>query len=79
MAGSGAMTPRTFQIVVAAAKQLGIGKGGSLPWKLPPDMAFFKELTSATADSTRANAVIMGRCVLAGRLCLCTLVCERCR
>ena len=55
------MTARSFQIVVAAAKQLGIGRAGYLPWKLPPDMAYFKELTAATADPAKQNAVIMGR------------------
>ncbi|KAL6771185.1 hypothetical protein ACKKBF_B34280 [Auxenochlorella protothecoides x Auxenochlorella symbiontica] len=51
----------TFQIVVAATRQLGIGKGGTLPWKLPGDMAYFKELTCRTADPAKRNAVIMGR------------------
>ena len=52
---------RTFQLLVAATKQLGIGKDGSLPWKLPGDMAYFKELTTKTTDSRKRNAVIMGR------------------
>ena len=51
----------TFQLVVAATRKLGIGKHGSMPWKLPGDMAYFKELTSKTADSSKQNAVIMGR------------------
>lgn len=55
------MSPRTFQIVVAATKQWGIGKGGTLPWSLPGDMRYFKELTSRTADPLKQNAVIMGR------------------
>ena len=36
----------TFQLVVAATRKLGIGKAGSMPWKLPGDMAYFKEITS---------------------------------
>lgn len=101
--GSGVMVStdtarKTFQIVVAATKQWGIGKGGwpswgrllcwgrawlglwpgvrpprhhtpdhccpaggALPWSLPGDMAYFKELTSRTADPAKQNAVIMGR------------------
>ena len=34
---------------------------GTLPWKIPADMAYFKELTSRTADPAKQNAVIMGR------------------
>ena len=48
----------SFQIVVAATKQLGIGKGGTMPWKLPTDMAYFKKLTSTTADRSKMNAVV---------------------
>ena len=51
-----------FQLVVAATPSGGIGNAGGLPaWKLPGDMAYFKELTSRTRDSGRQNAVIMGR------------------
>lgn len=51
----------TFQIVVAATRKLGIGKAGTMPWKLPGDMAYFKELTMRTADPAKQNAVVMGR------------------
>lgn len=34
---------------------------GTLPWKLPADMAYFKELTTRTEDPGKRNAVIMGR------------------
>ncbi len=34
---------------------------GSLPWKIPGDMAYFKELTSRTVDPAKQNAVVMGR------------------
>jgi hypothetical protein len=51
----------TFQIVVAATRKLGIGKGGTMPWKLPGDIAYFKELTTRTADPAKQNAVVMGR------------------
>ncbi|KAE8730394.1 Bifunctional dihydrofolate reductase-thymidylate synthase [Hibiscus syriacus] len=52
---------RTYQIIVAATKDLGIGKDGKLPWKLPSDLKFFKDLTLTTADPGKRNAVIMGR------------------
>lgn len=52
---------RPFQIVVACTPELGIGLKGSIPWKLPADMAFFKALTSGTSVSAKSNAVIMGR------------------
>jgi dihydrofolate reductase len=51
----------TFQIVVAATRKLGIGKGGAMPWKLPGDMAYFKDLTTRTRDISKQNAVVMGR------------------
>jgi len=50
-----------FDVVVAADLRRGIAKDGQLPWKLPGDMKFFRELTSKTAAPDRQNAVIMGR------------------
>lgn len=47
-----------FQLVVAATRKLGIGKDGTMPWKLPGDMAYFKRLTSMTADPQKMNAVV---------------------
>ncbi|KAF7019129.1 hypothetical protein CFC21_032334 [Triticum aestivum] len=52
---------RKYQVVVAATREMGIGKDGALPWKLPSDLKFFKDLTMATADPSKKNAVIMGR------------------
>ncbi|KAJ8763448.1 hypothetical protein K2173_002331 [Erythroxylum novogranatense] len=52
---------RTYQVVVAATKDMGIGKDGKLPWRLPSDLKFFKDVTLTTADSGKKNAVIMGR------------------
>ncbi len=46
---------------MAATRAGGIGKDGKLPWHLPGEMAFFKELTSKTRDASKRNAVVMGR------------------
>lgn len=61
VSNSSGETRRTFEIVVAATRKLGIGRDGKLPWKLPIDMKFFKSVTSSTSSPSRKNAVIMGR------------------
>ncbi|XP_031269115.1 putative bifunctional dihydrofolate reductase-thymidylate synthase [Pistacia vera] len=53
--------PRTYQVVVAATRDMGIGKDGELPWRLPSDLKFFKELTVTTSDHGKKNAIVMGR------------------
>ena len=40
-----------FQIIVALDSQNGIGKSNSIPWHLPPDMAFFKQKTSTAKQN----------------------------
>lgn len=52
---------RTYQVVVATTRNMGIGKDGKLPWRLPSDLQYFKELTISTSNPSRKNAVIMGR------------------
>ncbi|GMY28506.1 bifunctional dihydrofolate reductase-thymidylate synthase-like isoform X3 [Fagus crenata] len=52
---------RSYQVVVAATRDMGIGKDGKLPWRLPSDLKFFKELTMPTSDLGKKNAVVMGR------------------
>lgn len=47
--------------MVAATKEMGIGKDGKLPWNLPTDLKFFKDITLTTSDSSKKNAVVMGR------------------
>ncbi|CAJ1973065.1 unnamed protein product [Sphenostylis stenocarpa] len=52
---------RTYQVVVAATQDWGIGKNGKLPWRLPTDLKFFKEITVKTSDPGKKNAIVMGR------------------
>ncbi|XP_057494728.1 bifunctional dihydrofolate reductase-thymidylate synthase-like isoform X2 [Actinidia eriantha] len=52
---------RTYQVVVSATQNMGIGKDGKLPWRLPSDIKFFKDVTLTTLDPAKKNAVIMGR------------------
>jgi len=53
---------RKFSVVAAACKNSrGIGRAGSLPWRLRADMAYFKRLTVSTESPLKTNAVIMGR------------------
>ena len=60
--GNGLSDPRrTYQVVVAATRAMGIGKDGKLPWNLPSDLKFFKEITMKTSDPVKKNAVLMGR------------------
>ena len=49
--------PTTFTAVLAADLAGGIARGGELPWKLPDDLSFFRDVTTGE----RNNAVIMGR------------------
>src|SRR5690606_16416202 len=51
----------SFDVVVAADLDWGIGKANALPWpKLKGDMAHFRRVTSAAAEG-KLHAIIMGR------------------
>lgn len=51
----------SFDVVVAADLDWGIGKANALPWpKLQGDMAHFRRVTSACSEG-KVNAIIMGR------------------
>ena len=51
-----------FSIIVGAhSSNRAIGALNKIPWKCRTDMKFFKEITSATKDPNKRNAVIMGR------------------
>ncbi len=51
----------TIDLVVACDLNRGIGRDNALPWRIPGDMKYFKELTSTSASSELYNAVVMGR------------------
>jgi len=55
------MAPVMLSLIVASTHKGGIGKDGTLPWKLPEDMAHFKRVTTAVSVDGKQNAVIMGR------------------
>ncbi|XAR61726.1 Dihydrofolate reductase [Bertholletia excelsa] len=52
---------RSYEVVLAATTARGIGKDEKLPWNLPSDLKFFKEITMTTSDHSKKNAVVMGR------------------
>jgi dihydrofolate reductase len=53
---------RQFDIVVACCrKTMGIATEAGLPWHIPADLRYFKQLTVSTCNPTLKNAVIMGR------------------
>ncbi|OJT04684.1 Dihydrofolate reductase [Trametes pubescens] len=47
-------------IVVAATRNNGIGRAATLPWKLPKEMSFFRQVTTGAPEGSM-NAVVMGR------------------
>jgi dihydrofolate reductase len=52
----------SFDVVVAADLDWGIGKDQSLPWpKLRGDLRHFKRITTTTSTPGRRNAIVMGR------------------
>lgn len=50
-----------FSVIVAVDEKLGIGKEGGLPWHLPGDLKYFKNITTLTSSLDKQNAVVMGR------------------
>ena len=50
-----------YSIIVCTDEAGGIGKEGNIPWRLPPDMKRFREITSNVTLEGAMNAIIMGR------------------
>lgn len=61
--------PLRMTLVVAASLHNGIGASGTLPWRLPKDMAYFRAATSHVIDTPQDDAV-MARAGLARRAVL---------
>ncbi|CAR22741.1 dihydrofolate reductase [Lachancea thermotolerans CBS 6340] len=53
--------PPIVTIVACLMPEMGIGYNGKLPWRLKQEMAYFRQVTSATFADGKRNAVIMGR------------------
>lgn len=50
-----------FAIIAAVDSKMGIGKAGTLPWRLKGDMDHFREITTKEWVPGKQNVVIMGR------------------
>lgn len=48
-------------IVAATDKENGIGKNNDLPWSIPEDWNYMLKFIRTTKDSSKQNALIMGR------------------
>jgi len=54
------VNPILLEAVVAVDERLGIGRAGTIPWRLPADLKHFKTLTRGS-QAGETHAVIMGR------------------
>ncbi|CAA7044797.1 unnamed protein product [Microthlaspi erraticum] len=52
---------RSYQVVIAATRDMGLGMNMKLPWDLPLEYRFFQDVTTKTSDPKKRNATIMGR------------------
>jgi dihydrofolate reductase len=68
---AGMVPPRKPFTVIAAYDQSnrGIGAHQTLSWHVPPDLHFFRKVTTRTRDSQKQNAVILGRRTWEGMGC----------
>ncbi|UJR16196.1 hypothetical protein I4U23_003106 [Adineta vaga] len=55
------MTKKPLSIVVALDDCNGIGRDNTLPWHIKNDLKFFRYITTKKIDSTKRNAIIVGR------------------
>ncbi|EFP12718.1 CRE-DHFR-1 protein [Caenorhabditis remanei] len=52
---------RRMNLIVAMDSEGGIGKNGTLPWRIKKDMQYFASVTKQVTDPSKRNAVLMGR------------------
>lgn len=52
---------RQLNIIAAVCNNYGIGFRGDLPWKLKSELKYFNKITRRVDDTTKSNAIIMGR------------------
>ena len=50
-----------IRLICARDKRHGIGFKGRIPWRCPKDMQHFRTVTTHTINSSKQNAVLMGR------------------
>ena len=51
----------SVNLIVAVDKYFGIAKDGNIPWYLPEDLKYFKDITTNYGDKSSKNVVVMGR------------------
>lgn len=51
------LSTRKFSLIVACDSNNGIGLNGNMPWRLPSEMKYFKDVTTGNGK----NMVVMGR------------------
>lgn len=52
---------KRLDLVVAVSPNFGIGKNGTIPWRIKTDMDYFKLITTSTDGKGKMNACIMGK------------------
>ena len=50
-----------FKLIVAVSQDNGIGKDNNLPWRIKSELAYFAKMTKSVNNSSKQNAVLMGR------------------
>ena len=50
-----------INLIVAVDSKYGIAKNGNLPWNIPSDMKYFKNVTIHVENISKQNVVIMGK------------------